>query len=256
VIVSCLALGGFGVDTLTRLKYRHVREDQERGVTPIHVHVEAEITKGKYADYDTFLGQEAAEYVRLYLDQRRHGSPSGKIPPEVITDESPLPRADRYRAPIPLSTTQTRQVVSRLFRRAGVAKRKLGRRYDVCVHSLRKYFCTQFTALGVPAEYVEYMMGHKISRYYDIEMKGIEFLKCVYAASGLSIRPKTRVSRMEMLKEVVRAWGMDPDRVLVKEAVAEPHRTVASEQREEEQVKALAAALKEMLRREVLYPGT
>jgi len=89
-IVSCLALGAFREETFTKLKYRHVREDIENNRTPIHVHVEAEITKGKYHDYDTFLGAEAAHYLKLYLDQRRKGTI--KTPPEQLTDESPLIR--------------------------------------------------------------------------------------------------------------------------------------------------------------------
>jgi hypothetical protein len=60
VIVSCLALGAFREETFTKLTYRHVKEDLEAGITPIHLHIEAEITKGKYHDYDTFLGSEAA----------------------------------------------------------------------------------------------------------------------------------------------------------------------------------------------------
>jgi len=46
----------------------------------VHVHVEAEITKGKYGDYDTFLGHEAVDYIRAYLDMRRRGSPTGAHP--------------------------------------------------------------------------------------------------------------------------------------------------------------------------------
>ena len=34
----------------------------------MHVHVEAEITKGKYHDYDAFLGQEAVDYLKAYLE--------------------------------------------------------------------------------------------------------------------------------------------------------------------------------------------
>jgi len=71
VIVSMLALGGFRIGTLTKLQYRHVKQDLEKLVTPIHIHVEAEITKGKYHDYDTFIGQEAAEYLRSYLKKKR-----------------------------------------------------------------------------------------------------------------------------------------------------------------------------------------
>jgi site-specific recombinase XerD len=71
VIITMLALGGFRIGTLVKLQYRHVKRDLERDITPIHVHVEAEITKGKYHDYDTFLGQEAADYLKAYLDSRR-----------------------------------------------------------------------------------------------------------------------------------------------------------------------------------------
>ncbi len=48
-IISCLALRGFRVGALVRLKYRHVEEDLEGGILPIHVHLEAEMTRGKYA---------------------------------------------------------------------------------------------------------------------------------------------------------------------------------------------------------------
>jgi len=74
VIVSCLALGAFREETLSKLQYRHVKEDIENNTNPIHVHIEADITKGKYHDYDTFLGAEAAQYLRIYLDQRRKGT--------------------------------------------------------------------------------------------------------------------------------------------------------------------------------------
>jgi hypothetical protein len=54
-----LALSGFRLGTLKKLQYRHVKRDLERGMVPIHVHVKAEATKGKYHDYDTFLNQES-----------------------------------------------------------------------------------------------------------------------------------------------------------------------------------------------------
>ena len=37
VIVSCLALGAFREETFTKLTYRHVKEDLEAGITPIHL---------------------------------------------------------------------------------------------------------------------------------------------------------------------------------------------------------------------------
>jgi integrase len=253
VIISMLALGGFRLGTLARLRYRHVREDLERGVTPVHIHVEAEITKGKYCSYDTFIGREAVESLRLYLEQRRRGSPCGKIPPETITDESPLIRADYRREVRGLSRFGLYSIVRGIYIRAGLADERNGKLRILRPHSLRKYFRTQLAALGVPSDYIEYMMGHRISTYHDIGMKGVEFLRNIYAASGLSIRPRTSVSRIEMLKEIVRAWGMDPERILVREALTEPHRVILQPvEREEEQVRTLAGALREMLRRELL----
>jgi hypothetical protein len=73
-----LALGGFRIGTLVKLQYRHVKRDLQKMRTPIYIHVEAEITKGKYHDYDTFLGQDASEYLRTYLELRSRGSPTAR----------------------------------------------------------------------------------------------------------------------------------------------------------------------------------
>ncbi|MHA1410212.1 MAG: hypothetical protein ACTSQY_07915 [Candidatus Odinarchaeia archaeon] len=71
VIVSMLALTGMRIGTLVKLEYRHVMKDLEKGVTPIHLHIESDIVKGKYGDYDTFLSADGAEYLRTYLETRR-----------------------------------------------------------------------------------------------------------------------------------------------------------------------------------------
>jgi len=47
-----LALGAFREETLVNLKFCPVRKDLENNVTPIHVHVEEEIVKGRYGGYD------------------------------------------------------------------------------------------------------------------------------------------------------------------------------------------------------------
>jgi hypothetical protein len=47
VVICMLALGGFREGTLVKLQYRHVKQELEKGITPIHIHVEAEITKRK-----------------------------------------------------------------------------------------------------------------------------------------------------------------------------------------------------------------
>jgi len=251
VIVSMLALGAFREETLAKLQYRHVRVDLEANRVPIHVHVEAEITKGKYGDYDTFLGAEAAEYLRLYFELRKRGSPDGRNPAEILTDESPLIRDETSRVPRSIGSKQVRKIVHQLYVKTGLLKAPKGRMYELRVHSLRKYFKTQLLSLGVQPDYVDYMMGHTVDIYHDIQMKGIEFLRNIYASSGLSIRPKTKVSKVEALKEIIRAWGLNPEKILTREALTEPHRTVISTQdQENSQLQILSRALRDLIRQE------
>jgi integrase len=251
VIVSMLALGAFRIGTLCKLRYRHARQDLERGIIPVHIHVDAAITKGKYHDYDTFIGREAVEYLKAYLEARRNCGLPNKIPPEKIHDESPLIRDEHSKAVKPLTPSQVYNILHGLMAQAGLLGSKVGRRYAIRPHSIRKFFRTQMAALGVQTDYIEYMMGHAISTYHDIQMKGIEFLRGVYAASGLCIKPKTKPSRIEMLKEMIRALGLNPEEILTKEALAMPHRTVISAGKDENQIETLLKALKQKLKQEL-----
>jgi hypothetical protein len=81
--------------------------------------------------------------------------------------------------------------------------------------------------------------------------KGIKFLRNIYAASGLSIRPKTRINKVKALKEIIRAWGLNPEKILTREALTEPHRTVIDfKYRENNQLEILSKTLRELIRQE------
>jgi len=67
------------------------------------------------------------------------------------------------------------------------------------------------------------------------------------------INPRAGVSKTDMLKEMLRAWGLEPEKILTREAPAEPHRAYASpEEREKEEMRLLGLALKESLKNEFL----
>ena len=52
----------------------------------------------------------------------------------------------------------------------------------------------------------------------------------------------------EALKEIIRAWGMNPEEILTKKALAEPDRVyVSRSDRGEDQVRMLSVALKDMM---------
>ena len=142
--------------------------------------------------------------------------------------------------------------MSRLYDKTNL-RRRVGEksiRYDLKVHSIRKYFRTQLGAVStIPTDYIEYMMGHTVSTYNDIKMKGVEYLRNLYAASGLSIGPKTKPSRPDRLKMFAETLGFNPDEVLSREALLSSHRTIISS--EDDQIDALNQALKEAILREL-----
>jgi site-specific recombinase XerD len=252
-IITAFALGGFREETFSKLLYRHVREDLEAGRIPLHIHVEAEITKGKYHDYDTFLGPEAVNYLKLYLQQRRQGKQHlGKryLAPEEITDQTPLIRDETKTDVRGIGPKQIRKIVHELYVQAGLIKPSKGRLYDLRTHSIRKYFKTQLIALGAQEAYVDYMMGHTIDTYDDIQSLGIDKLRNIYSAAGLAIRPKMQVSKVDALKEIIRAWGENPEKYLTREAVAQGAITDKQEDVADQQLAVLRQQLKQIIKDE------
>ena len=257
VIVSMLALAGFRVGTLCKLQYRHVRQDLERNVVPVHVHVEAQITKGKYHDYDTFIGREAVEFLKAYFDARRKGGLPNTIPPENLCDSSPIIRDEHSKSVKPITPSQVYNILHRLMAQAGLLGSKVGRRYSMRPHSIRKFFRTQMTALGVSTDYIEYMMGHTISTYHDIRMKGIEFLRARYAAAGLRIKQKEKADIYDFVEDVLKSKGYSIDRQLLRRAIIEPHRTIVGPKDYREERKTIIRdEFMKMLRKELLETKT
>jgi hypothetical protein len=77
-------------------------------------------------------------------------------------------------------------------------------------------------------------------------------LRNIHVASGLTIKPKTGLSKIEALKEIIRAWGMNPEEILTRKAFSEPHAVYSSGEHEEQTIKELSSTLKEMMRKELL----
>jgi hypothetical protein len=98
--------------------------------------------------------------------------------------------------------------------------------------STRNSYCSMgYQMRALDRDYIEYVMGHTISIYHDIQMKGKEVLRGIYLSSGLSIRPKTCISKIDALKEIIRAWDLNPDEILTRDAMMQPHRTMIDQNR-------------------------
>ncbi len=250
-IIAAISTGGFREGTFCRLKYRHVKEDLEANVIPIHIHVEAEITKGKYHDYDTFLNPEASSLLKMYIADRRRGTPF--TPPEEINDESPLIRNEHVSQRIVgISEKAIRKIVHTTAVNAEVSKKIPNSwMYTVRTHSLRKYFRTQMSRSKVDSEIIRYFMGKTIDTYEDVQSLGINTLRSLYNSAGLTIRPKTQMNRIEQLKEIIRAWGDNPEEILTKDALLRGNITETQDQNSAHQLTLLAEQLKQLIKREV-----
>jgi hypothetical protein len=148
---------------------------------------------------------------------------------------------------------QLYKLIHGLYHKAGLLRAGQNGGYDLRVHSLRRFFKTQLMALGVQPDYIDYMMGHTVNTYHDIQSKGVEFLRNLYSGAALSIRPRSHYTKIDMLKEMMRAWGLEPEKILTSEALAEPHRVyVSPEEREKEEIRLLGLALKDQIKKEFL----
>ena len=98
------------------------------------------------------------------------------------------------------------------------------------------------------------MMGHTVDAFHDIQSLGVDKLRNAYAASGLAIGPKTQISKVEALKEIIRAWGMNPEQLLTRDALTKalPHKRDNLEDFENQQLAILSSQLKQLIRQEAI----
>ena len=60
-------------------------------------------------------------------------------------------------------------------------------------------------------------MAHVTDTYNQVMSLGVEKQRREYPASGRSIRPQTHISKLDTIKEIIRAMGEDPEMIPTKE---------------------------------------
>ena len=113
-----------------------------------------------------------------------------------------------------------------LYQRADLIRGK-SRNYQVRVHSLRKYFKTQITALGVNSDYIEYMTGHVIDTCHDVQMKGVVSQEHLHLLRHVE-QTKNTSQQARCSQRDNQGMGNEPGRDPVKNAMIQPHRTVVN----------------------------
>ena len=57
-------------------------------------------------------------------------------------------------------------------------------------------------------------------------------LRNARASCGLSIRPKAKISKIDQLKLIIEAWGINPNEILSRNALTMPHATIVDPEQE------------------------
>ena len=107
------------------------------------------------------------------------------------------------------------------------------------------------SASKLDSEIINYFMGHTVDTYEDVQSLGVETLRNLYTTAGLAIRPKTQANRIDQLKEIIRAWGENPEELLTRDALMRGNITETSEQAQNHQLSLLAEQLKQLIKKEV-----
>ncbi len=162
VVILCAFQAGLGMKELITLNYGDVAEGLDKGEIPLTLHL---MREKEGIEYYTFLGEDAVDTLRCYIKLRRKGS--RYLSPEDIKNDSPLfisesnrRRSERVRA----YEGGINRAMQAVALKAGlISEEEKGRTINTAgIHALRASFSTILRDQGVPPDYVEEMLGHRL----------------------------------------------------------------------------------------------
>ncbi len=99
-------------------------------------------------------------------------------------------------------------------------------------------------------KHANFRISLALTTYEGVQSLGIKTLRNIYAAAGLAIKPKTKVNRLEQLKEIIRSWGENPEEILSKDAFTRSNQSLPIDI-ESHQLQILTSELRQIIRKEV-----
>ncbi|HEX9260898.1 MAG TPA: tyrosine-type recombinase/integrase [Candidatus Bathyarchaeia archaeon] len=141
-----------------QMNYAKIAEGLERGDSIIQITI---VTEKQHTIAKTFIGEEAIQAIKEYLKERRTGS--RRLPPEIITDKSPLFRTWQSNKVKRLSREGLASLVRQAFLRVNEA--------NISPHSLRKFLQTNLEAGNVNVNWIDQTLGHKLINSRDAYSK-------------------------------------------------------------------------------------
>jgi len=159
VIITMLASSGMRVGELHNLKLTDI--DLSKEVPTVRIKgIGAKERKSRI----TFISKEAKKFLEEYLNQRKSLG-------EELNENSPIIAREDGK---PMSYQNIQYLLEGVFRKYS---KKVGKRYTLHAHCLRKWFKTQLISAGVPAPIVDRLTGHTRYLAQEYELYTEEQLK-------------------------------------------------------------------------------
>jgi len=188
-ILLTLYQTGLRESSLIQLKLKHIKELFE-GKPPVHIGLRNQELKGIYAGLEahTFLGRDAADAIKRYLDWRKD------VKHETPTDESFIfTRLDAVGQPV--NEMAIIWVVKEACKRAGIQA--------FSPHDFRRATQTALESSGISGNWVRKIMGHALSGEENpYSQPKIEQLREAYARAEPKLSVTAAAPQVDRLQTV------------------------------------------------------
>jgi integrase len=200
-IILCMFQSGLGITALRNLNYGHVKEHLERNRIPIRIRITSRINKkALQRPFYTFLGVEACNFIRAYINERRRKTQKmrekgSKV--KKLTESSPLFASEGKNVPFGdrMAISSIWRVVKDSAERAGLEKEKIQ------PNSLTKVFEAELNRSHIDKETKKYLMGSPIPGIkYNVNNVEQKYLTCNFS--------RTELSKFTIIKEFVKSLGI------------------------------------------------
>lgn len=168
IIILLMSSSGMRHGAIPLLKLKDLSKIEKYNLYQITVY-----QKSRKYNYKTFCTPECTNLIDSYLNYRKHAG-------EILKDSSPLLREqfnslDKFKVinPKPIGVSLVRYLVNEVLIKYSALRQKIPYDYQnkrreqknptMLTHSLRKFFDTETRKSGVYPDFVELLMGHKLS---------------------------------------------------------------------------------------------
>ncbi|MEM3662773.1 MAG: site-specific integrase [Sulfolobales archaeon] len=192
---------GLRPSTLLQLRYKHIKDDYEKGIVPMKINLPSEILKDRISSRFTFIGEDGYRLLKEYLSTR------GPLGPEdlIFLPEQPT-RAKRET----IGVTAISQKFNKLVLKLGLDK-PIGRKpKSLRLYCLRKYFWNNmkcdstFRAFWFCHSSINdhYISTTDIERHREEYLKGYQYLR-IYEPSSNHEALRAMEIRVKELEQTV-----------------------------------------------------